>query len=389
MQRPAILGGSPAFPEGLQFARPFTPVLERVVKRLEPSFQRGMLTNANLVREFEEAAADRLGVAHAVAVSSCTAGLMLALRALEVRRPVVLPSFTFSASAHAVAWNGALPRFVECNPETFQIDPLAAATHMEGAGAILATHVFGAPCPVEAVQALAADAGVPVVFDAAHAFGALRAGQPVGGFGAAEVFSLSPTKLVVAGEGGVVATNRDDVAATVRIGRDYGNPGDYDTRFVGLNARMSEFHAATALESLALLDEHLVLRQDIAAAYRKAISAIAGVRAQVIDSSDVSAYKDFTIFIDEPVFGLDRDSVVAALAADGIATRCYFWPPVHRQQAYSYVAGPPLPITDTAACGVISLPMFGDLGIAQAERVAEVLASLHENAEEVRAARTG
>lgn len=389
MQRPAILGGSPAFPEGLQFARPFVPPLDQVVARLEPSYQRGMLTNADLVREFEEAAAERLGVAHAVAVSSCTAGLMLVLRALEVQLPVVLPSFTFSASAHAVAWNGAIPRFVECDPDTFQVDPVAASSQMDGAGAILATHVFGAPCPVEAVQALAAETGVPAVFDAAHAFGALRAGQPVGGFGAAEVFSLSPTKLVVGGEGGVVATNRDDVAASVRIGRDYGNPGDYNTRFVGLNARMSEFHAAVALESLVLLDEHLVRRQDIAAAYRKAISGVAGVRAQEIDNSDVSTYKDFTVFVDESQFGLDRDSVVRALAADGIATRCYFSPPVHRQQAYAGISGPPLPITDVAASGVISLPMFADLGTETAERVAEVLVALHEHAEEVRAASAG
>src|SRR5260221_1432105 len=124
MSRPAIVGGDSAFPDGLPFVRPSVPDLERVVARFAPSYERGMLTNGPLVREFEERAAERLGVPHVVAVSSCTAGLMLVLRALDPGGPVVLPSFTFSASAHAVAWNALEPRFVECNPASFQVDPL-------------------------------------------------------------------------------------------------------------------------------------------------------------------------------------------------------------------------------------------------------------------------
>ena len=247
MSLPAVAGGKPAFPDLLPFVRPTVPDLERVVARFAPSYERGMLTNGPLVREFEEQAATRLGVPHVVAVSSCTAGLMLVLRVLAPRGPVVVPSFTFSASAHAIAWNGLEPRFVECDPASFQVDPASVVSRLDGAGAVLATHVFGAPCEVEALEGLAAGAGIPVFFDAAHAFGALRDGRAIGGFGAAEVFSLSPTKVVVAGEGGVVATRDGSLAEALRIGRDYGNPGDYDTQFVGLNARMSELHAAIFL----------------------------------------------------------------------------------------------------------------------------------------------
>ncbi|HEX5615216.1 MAG TPA: aminotransferase class I/II-fold pyridoxal phosphate-dependent enzyme, partial [Acidimicrobiia bacterium] len=223
----AVLGAAPAFPDGVPFVRPPAPPLDAVVALLAPSYERGMLTNGPLVRELETRVAERLGVRHVVAVASCTTGLMLVLRVLDLRGPVVLPSFTFSASAHAVAWNGLAPRFVDCDAASFQVDLEHAAARLDGAGAVLATHVFGAPCRPEAVEALAERHGIPVVFDAAHGFGATRAGRPLGGFGRAEVFSLTPTKPLVAGEGGLVATDDDDLAHAVRIGRDYANPGDY------------------------------------------------------------------------------------------------------------------------------------------------------------------
>jgi dTDP-4-amino-4,6-dideoxygalactose transaminase len=363
------------------------PPLEAVTARLEPSFARGQLTNGRLVEQLEAEAADRLGVSHVVAVASCTSGLMLALRALvpEAKGDVVLPSFTFSASAHAVAWNGLTPRFAECDRSSFQLDVDDAGDRLEGAVGVLATHVFGAPCRPPEVEGLGRSGRVPVVFDAAHAFGATWEGRPVGGFGDAEIFSLSPTKLVVAGEGGLVATDRDDVAAMVRLGRDYGNPGDYDTRFVGLNARMSELHAALALESLALLDEHLERRRRLAQIYRSLLASVDGISVQAIGTEAVATFKDFTISISEDAFGFGREALVRALAAEGIDTRRYFSPPVHRQRAYASVSSE-LPITDDVAARVLSLPMFADLEQGAAERVCEVLALLQERAEEVRAA---
>ncbi len=382
MRQPAALGGSPAFPDGLAFARPFTPPLEAVTARLGASYERGMLTNGPLVGELEERMAERLGVAHVVAVASCTSGLMLSLRHLQAAGKVVLPSFTFSATAHAAHWCGLEPVFAECRPDTFQVDVDDLRRRLDDAGGVLATHVFGAPCPVEQLEALAAEHELALVFDAAHALGARRGGTSVGGFGDAEVFSLSPTKLVVGGEGGLVATNRPDVAEAVRFGRDYGNPGDYDCRFPGLNARMSELHAAVALESLAMLDEHLERRQERAAVYCKLLDDVEGISPQAVDAGDVSTYKDFTIRI-EGHFGLTRDGVVAALAAEGIDTRCYFHPPVHAQQAYTHLGASSLPVTEDAAQQVISLPMFARLPLDAVEVVAEALASISEHAEQV------
>ena len=278
----ALLGGDVAFPEGIPFVRPPAPTLERVTEILSDSWKRGSLTNGQLVAELERRTAEHLGVPHVVAVSSCTTGLMLALRALEITGPVVMPSFTFSASAHAVAWNGATPVFAECDPSSFQVALDDLAPRLPGAAAIVATHIFGAPCSPQAVDAIARAAGVPLVFDAAHAFGAVADGTPVGRFGDAEVFSLTPTKPLVAGEGGLVATTRDDVAYRVRIGRDYANPGNYDTEFVGLNGRMSEMHAATALASLEGFAANQARRFEIVARYCDRLREIPGVRVQTV-----------------------------------------------------------------------------------------------------------
>ncbi|MCZ7535491.1 MAG: DegT/DnrJ/EryC1/StrS family aminotransferase [Acidimicrobiia bacterium] len=384
MTQPAIIGGKPLFPDGVPFVRPPAPPLERVMKRLEPSYNRGMLTNGPLVRELEDAATERLGTRHAVAVSSCTAGLMLVLRALEPAGPVLVAGFTFSATAHAVAWCGRRPLFAECDPRSFQLDVADSADRMRrtgDVGAILATHLFGAPCRVEDIEALAAEVGVPAAFDAAHAFGARRGDRPVGAFGVAEVFSMSPTKPVVAGEGGIVATNDDAVAESVRIGRDYGNPGDYDTLFVGLNARMSEMHAAVALESLADLAETAAARSAIAQRYTERLAGVPGIAVQHIDPGDVSSWKDFTIQVDEEALGVGRDALAAALRAEGVDTRCYFDPPVHLQQ--SHATGERLPVTEAVAARVVSLPIYPALPLRTVDLIAEAVARVHEHAEAV------
>ena len=343
-----------------------------------------MLTNGPLVAELEDRIAERIGARHVVAVSSCTSGLMLVLQALtEGRGRVVMPSFTFSATAHAAAWNGCTPVFAECSRETFQLDLAHAASLLEGASALVATHVFGAPCDPRRVAELGAAFDVPVLFDAAHALGAVAGGTPVGSFGAAEVFSLTPTKVLVAGEGGLIATNDDALAERMRIGRDYGNPGNYDTQFAGLNARMSEFHAAMALESLRKFAGSLERRRYLAGLYRTYLEEIPGIGFQEVPVGDVSTFKDFTITVDPERLGLTRDTLARALKAEGIDTRRYFDPPVHQQFAYHHLDGEPLPTTDEVAASVLSLPMFPDLRNEHVERVADRIGALHAHAAEL------
>jgi dTDP-4-amino-4,6-dideoxygalactose transaminase len=335
----------------------------------------------------EEAVEARLGVRHAVAVSSCTAGLMLVYQALGVRGRVVMPSFTFAASAHAVRWAGGTPEWADVDRERLTLDPADAARVIDGAAAISATHVYGAPCQVEALEQLAEDAGVPLVFDAAHALGSVHRGRPVGGFGTAEVFSLSPTKVTVAGEGGIVTTDDDQLAENLRLGRDYGNPGDYDCRFVGLNARMSELHACVALAGLARIDEAVARRQELVREFKTAVEGVPGLSFQHVEEDDLSTYKDLTVVVDEDEFGLDVPMVVEALRAERVDSRRYYWPPIHRQTAYRDVpAERPLPVTDRVAPRVLTPPLWTHMTIDQVRSLADCFVRMAASADVVRAA---
>ena len=383
---PAVLGGVPAFPERLPLVRPTIDDVPGLTAELGAILERGLLTNNVTVRRLEEAVGERLGT-EVVAVSSCTAGLMLVLQAVGATGRVVMPSFTFSASGHAVLWAGGHPDFADVEPARATLDPGRVAELLDGATAMTATHIYGSPCDVESLGALADDADVPVVYDAAHGLGSTRAGRPLGRFGAAEVFSLSPTKVVVAGEGGLVSTTDPELAERIRVGRDYGNPGDYDTRFPGLNARMSELHAAVALASFERLDEHIAARTVLVDRFEAAVAGVPGLRVVRPAGGDTSTYKDLTLVVDAGEFGLSAPQLQRALDAEGIDSRRYFHPPIHRQQAYAgrWASPRPLPVTDELAGSVLSPPLWSHMEPAVVERVAATVCELHEHAESVTA----
>lgn len=368
---------TPAFPEGLPLTRVSVPDADAVARRLHAILTSGVLTNGPTVRALEDAVAARLGVPHVVAVASCTSGLMLTLRGLEITGPVALPSFTFAASAHAVDWVGGTPLFVEVDEQSLTADVEDVRAVADGAAAVMATHVYGTPADVDGLRAVTDATGIPLVFDAAHALGSTRDGIPVGAFGAAEVFSLSPTKIVSGAEGGLVATHDDALAAAVRIGRDYGNPGNYDSQFVGLNARMSELHAAVALASLRTLDERLDARNCTVGLFRQEIAGIPGLRMPLVPDGSTSTYKDMTVLVDADRFGLSSAELKEALSAHGVDSRRYFYPPVHQQKAYAHLLpGRPLPITDRVSASVLTLPLWAGMPNDLVTRLAELLGDL-------------
>ena len=386
--RPAILGGHPVFSQRLPLVRPALGLSDALVRRYDRILESGILTNGPTVRELEDTVAARLCVDHVVGVASCTSGLMLVLQAIGADGNVVLPSFTFAASAHAVAWAGGTPVFAEVSEDSLTLDPADAEltiTGCEGAvSAMTATHVYGTPCRTERLEDVANRARIPLVYDAAHGLGSVRQGTPVGNFGVAEVFSLSPTKVVVAGEGGLVATRDAEVARAVRLGRDYGNPGTYDCRFAGLNARMSELHAATALHSLSLLDEALVRRHELVQLFWAELGEWPGVRGPVLDPGDVSTYKDLTVILDEPQCGISAARVGVALSAEGIDSRHYYDPPIHRQQAYAHLTPRDLPVTDRLASSVISPALWSHMTDDQVRGIARAMHRILEHAHLVR-----
>jgi dTDP-4-amino-4,6-dideoxygalactose transaminase len=378
---PVVLGGRPLSSEPVPLVRPTVEDVPGLVRELTDVLESGLLTNGPRVRRLEEVVAERLGIPHVVAVASCTTGLMLTYQGLGATGTVVLPSFTFAASAHAIVWAGGTPTFADVERGSLCLDPTDADQALDGAVALSATHVYGRPCSVEVLEDLAARRGIPLVLDAAHALGSTRRGRPIGTFGTAEVFSLSPTKVVVGGEGGLVTTKDAGLAEAVRLGRDYGNPGDYDCRFPGLNARMSELHAAVALSSLARLDDHVAYRNVLVTAFKEAVHGIPGIGFQHVDETDVSTYKDLTLAIDPEGFGLNADQVGRALKAERIDSRHYYSPPIHRQKAYAAQAPQrELPVTDAVASQVITVPLSSHQTMQTMRTIADTIVRLHHHA---------
>jgi dTDP-4-amino-4,6-dideoxygalactose transaminase len=199
----------------------------------------------------------------------------------------------------------------------------------------------------------------------------------VGKGGTAQGFSLSPTKLLVAGEGGIVATDCDCLAHFVRLGREYGNDGSYDALFAGVNGRMPELSAALALASLARLDDVAARRRRVAAMYRRELEQLPGIDFVEPISGAASSHKDFSITIDPSRFGMTRDSVRRALAARGIETRSYYDPPCHRQTAFErfHDRGRPLPVTEHLSSRSLSLPIGAHVDDAVVVEVCETIAT--------------
>lgn len=372
---PAIRGGRPAFPDGLPLARPSVNNIDRVTEDLHRILKSGMLTNHVFVRELESRCSEYLGVTHCVAVSSATSGLMLVLKALELTGSVVVPSFTFAATVHSVAWNGLRPLFADIDAETLSLDAEATkAAITDDTAAILGVHVFGAPSDITSLEQVAKDAEIALVFDAAHGFGARHQGTRVGRFGRAEVFSLTPTKPLAGSEGGLVTTDDDELAERIRIGRDYGNPGDYDCLFIGLSSRLSEIHAAIALAHLEDIDDRLTRRNHLAAVYQETLGSHGGISFPRVREGDFSTFKDLTVLVDRESFGMSAVDLASALGEEGISTRRYYAPPVHRMKAYSHL--PPsenLATTDDVADRVLTLPLLDGMGDEQVQLVCSAI----------------
>jgi dTDP-4-amino-4,6-dideoxygalactose transaminase len=364
------------------FVRPDLPSFVEVEPAFRKIFAGGSLTKGEELAQLEAAACARLGAIEVVGVSSCTVGLALGLKALvhmqgdQQRDEVIVPSFTFLAGPAAVEWAGLRPVFVDCDPAAWTVSPASVAAAISPrTAAILACHTFGCPCDLDELTSIADEAGIPLMIDAAHGLGSRFRGRQVGSEGFAQVFSLSPTKLVVAGEGGLVATSSPEFAALLRRLREYGNDGDYSCSLSGLNGRLPELSAALGHASLARLPEVLRSRASAAAAYLNVLDGVPGIGVQQIAANASSSWKDFSITINPDEFGTSRDAVREILAAQGIDTRAYYSPACHRMPAFIryHSADRHLPATDHLAARSLSLPMGAHVSPAVAEMVARAL----------------
>ena len=225
---PVLLGGKTDRP-AIPISQPTLPDFTSYAAALKEIFASGQITNSRWTQRLEEDAARFLGVREVVAVSNATSGLMLVAKLLGLRGKVLLPSFTFPATLHVLLWNQLEPVLVDCNEETFNIDPQSIEKRCDAeTAAVLPVYIFGNAPDWEAIEALVGQRGLRCFSDAAHALGTRLGDRHAGTFGDAEVFSMAPTKVTTAGEGGLIATANEALAHDLRIARNYGNPGSYD-----------------------------------------------------------------------------------------------------------------------------------------------------------------
>jgi dTDP-4-amino-4,6-dideoxygalactose transaminase len=356
----------------IPITRPWLPPLRDYVAQLDRIWSSRMLSNfAECATALEALAADYLGAAYVLTVSSGDIALILALRALQLppRTRVLVPSFTFNSTVNAILWNNLTPAFVDIDPETLNIDPVDAAKRIDGAGAIVATHVFGNPAPIDELARLAGGAGARLLFDAAHGYGSLRQGKHVGRFGDAEVFSLSGTKLVTSAEGGLFATSNPELAERFRYLRAYGFQYDYHSRYVGLNGKLSELHAALGLLTLARIEDALAARKKHVDHYLRRLVGVPGATFQRVSVEDRSTYKDFAVLF---ATGEQRYLAEAALTAADVQTKRYFRP-CHQMEAYRPYAHRPLPATESVYRRILCLPLFEDLTSDQVDSICDIV----------------
>lgn len=390
----AVLGARPGFAELVPIVRPATSDrVATITAALGAVLASGQVTTGPRGRELEQRVAEFLGVGHVVAVSSCTLGLALAIRAAGLAgREVVLPAYTIAATATAAIWNGCPVRYVDIDAETLTVDLDDLRTKVsDRTGLVVGVHLFGNPCRVPEMEAIAIGAGAAVAFDAAQAFGSTLAGRRVGGFGRFEVFSASPSKHFTMVEGGFVATEDGELAERIRYGRNYGVTADYHVLFPGLNARLSELHAAVGLAVLPDVDTFIKHRNGYAELYRAALAPVPGLGFQRIHPDGVSAYNYFGMTVDAARFGLTHRELARALAAEGVQTKFYYEAPLHREVALGGAADALLPATDRLAGSMVCLPLHNHMDTAVIERIAAIVRDIHQHARAVREAlvRTG
>ncbi|KRG60738.1 dTDP-4-dehydro-6-deoxyglucose aminotransferase [Stenotrophomonas koreensis] len=356
----AINGAAPAFDAPLHVGRPNICNRQGFLDRVETVLDNQWLTNNGpMVQEFERRIAKQLDVRHCIAMCNGTIALEIAIRALGLSGEVIVPSWTFVATAHALYWQGITPVFADIDPDTHNLDPAAVRRMITPrTSGIIGVHLWGRAAPVNELQAIADEHGLKLMFDAAHAFGSTHQGRSIGNFGACEVFSFHATKAFNTMEGGAVTTNDDELAEAMRLMRNFGFKGYDNVVHPGTNGKMIEVCAAMGLSNLESLEAIFEANRRTHAAYRHALDGIPGVTLLEYDPTEHNSHHYVVLEIDD-TFPTSRDDTIDALHAENVLARRYFWPGCHRMQPYRDLfphAGLLLPNTEAAAERLVVLP---------------------------------
>jgi dTDP-4-amino-4,6-dideoxygalactose transaminase len=387
----AVFGGTPTFLESLHVGRPNLGDREAMLRRVNDIFDRRWFTNDGpLVKEFEARIQEFVGVKHCVAMCNATTALEIAIRALELRGEVIVPAYTFIATAHALQWQEITPVFADMDPATHNIAPETIERLITPrTTGIIGVHVWGRPCDTEAIESIAGKHKLKVMYDAAHGFGCSHRGQMIGRFGACEVFSFHATKFINSFEGGAVVTNDDALADKMRLMRNFGFKGFDNVIYPGTNGKMTEVCAAMGLTSLEAVDDIVAVNRRNYEAYRAGLAGLPGVSVIHYDQNQRNNYQYVVVEIDPQIAPLNRDELVAVLHAENVLARQYFWPGCHRMEPYRSLhpnASLHLPETERMAARIMLLPTGQAISVETVGVICGIIRDSFQDSEEVRAA---
>jgi dTDP-4-amino-4,6-dideoxygalactose transaminase len=364
-------------PDPLYVTRPMLPPLAELLPLLEDLWSRRVLSNDGPYhRQFEPALAEYLGVAHVVLVSNATLGLLLALRQSRMCGKVLTTPFSFVGTSHAIRWAGLEPVFVDIDADTLNIDPALLADAMEEQVAgILPVHCFGRPCDTEGIGRFAQACGLPVVYDAAHAFGVRDAGGSVLRHGDFSVLSFHATKVFNTFEGGAILCHDSATKRELDLLKNFGIVDEMQVESVGLNAKLNEFQAALGVLQLRHVESYIAARRERERRYRELLAEVPGIRLAPPIGGTHNHYA-FPVFV-EAEHPLGRDGLYLRLREHGVFARRYFHPLISDLPMYRHLpsADPArLPVAQRMSQSILCLPLFPDLSDSDQARIAALLA---------------
>jgi dTDP-4-amino-4,6-dideoxygalactose transaminase len=388
----ALLGGIPAFAEPLHVGRPNLGDREAMLRRVNEMLDRRWFTNDGpLVKEFEARIRKLAGVKHCVAMCNATIALEIAIRALDLRGEVIVPAYTFIATAHALQWQQITPVFADMDPATHNIAPDSIERLITPrTTGIIGVHVWGRPCDTEAIESIAGKHQFKVLYDAAHAFGCSHRGKMIGNFGACEVFSFHATKFINCFEGGAVVTNDDALATKLRLMRNFGFAGYDRVIYPGTNGKLTEVCAARGITSLEAMEEIIAANRRNYQAYRDGLQGLSGISLKDYDRTERTNFQYIVVEVAARKASLSRDELVAVLQSENVLARKYFWPGCHRMEPYTSLypnAHLVLPQAEKLAAQIMVLPTGQAVSEVDVGKVCGIVRTALEYASEVRNAR--
>lgn len=358
----------------INVSKPFLPPIEEYEDYIKSIWKRNWLTNNGpLVNELELKLKEYLGLDHFLYTSNGTISLQIAIKALGLTGELITTPFSYVATTSSIAWENCRPVFVDIDPQTLNIDPTKIEEAItEKTTGIIATHVFGNPCDIYAIQKIADKHGLPVVYDAAHCFGTKFHGKSVFTFGDISSTSFHATKLFHTGEGGALITQSSELLKRMAQMRNFGHISPIEFEEIGINAKNSEFHAALGLVNLKYIDAILLKRKELTEYYDDRLKTLKCQKILIKENIQYN-YSYYPIILESETLLL---KIVDGLNSNMVFPRRYFYPSLN---TISYTKSTPMPISESIASRILCLPLYHELEKADIDLIARLLLRAQNN----------